>query len=93
VWNRVRRRRTRSWSDIVTAVTFFLADNFNDKREGIRVCLDDLEGSSGFALQLVLPIVIGRVYVAGIVRIWFLGRNRLRIHADPPYLISDNSLS
>ena len=29
----------------------------------------------------------------GVVRICFLGRNRIRIHADPSYLITDNSLS
>jgi len=48
---------------MVTADTFFLAVNVNDKRGGIRVCVDDYEGSKGFALQLVLPIVVGRVYV------------------------------
>ena len=31
--------------------------------------------------------------VPGVVRIWFLGRNTIRIHADPSYLITDNSLS
>jgi len=29
----------------------------------------------------------------GVVRIWILGRSRIRTHADPLYLISDNSLS
>ena len=29
----------------------------------------------------------------GVVRIWILGRNRIRIRADPLYLITDNSLS
>jgi len=48
---------------VVTADTFFLAVNVNDKRGGIRVCVDDHEGSNGFALQLVLPIVVGRVYL------------------------------
>jgi len=48
---------------MVTADTFFLPVNFNDKRGGIRVCVDDHEGSNGFALQLVSPIVVGRVYV------------------------------
>jgi len=48
---------------MVTADTFFLAVNVNDKRGGIRVCVDDHEGSNGFALQLFLPIVVGRVDV------------------------------
>jgi len=48
---------------MVTAETFFLAFNVNDKREGVRVCVNDHEGSNGFALQLVLPIVVVRVYV------------------------------
>jgi len=48
---------------MVTADTFFLPVNVNDKRGGIRVCVDDHEGSNGFALQLVLPIVVGLVYV------------------------------
>ena len=30
---------------------------------------------------------------AGVVRIWNLGRNGIRIHADPSYLITDNSIS
>jgi len=34
-----------------------------------------------------------RGWRAGVVRIWFLGRNRIRIHADPSYLNTDNSLS
>jgi len=28
-----------------------------------------------------------------VVRIWFFGRNMIRIHADPSYLITYNSLS
>jgi len=48
---------------MVTADTVFLAVNVNDKRGGIRVCVDDHEGSNGFALQHLLPIVVGRVYV------------------------------
>ena len=32
-------------------------------------------------------------FTPGVVRIWFLGRYRIRIHADPSYLITDNSLS
>jgi len=48
---------------MVTADTFFLPVNVNDKRGGIRVCVDDHEGSNGLALQLVLPIVVGLVYV------------------------------
>jgi len=31
--------------------------------------------------------------IAGVVKIWFLGRNRIQIRADPLYLITDNSLS
>jgi len=46
---------------MVTADTFFLAVNVNDKRRGVRVCFDDHEGSNGFALQLVFPVVVGRV--------------------------------
>jgi len=48
---------------MVTADTFFLAVNVIDKRGGVRVCVDYHEGSNGFALQLVLPVVVGRVYV------------------------------
>ena len=48
---------------MVTADTLFLAVNVNDKRGGVRVCVNDHEGSNGFALQLVLAIVVGRVYV------------------------------
>jgi len=48
---------------MVTADTFFLAFNVNDKRGGVRVCVNDHEGSDSFALQLVVPIVVGRVYV------------------------------
>jgi len=48
---------------MVTADTFFLAVNVNDKRGGVRVCVNDHEGSDGFALRLVLQIVVGRVYV------------------------------
>jgi len=48
---------------MVTADKFLLAVNVNDKRGGIRLCVDDHEGSNGLALQLVLPIVVGRVYV------------------------------
>jgi len=50
---------------MVTADTFFLAVRVNDKRGGVRVCVDDHEGSNGFALQLVWPFVVGRVYVVG----------------------------
>jgi len=48
---------------MVTADEFLLAVNVNDKRGGARVCVNDHEGSDGFALQLVLPIVVGRIYV------------------------------
>ena len=33
------------------------------------------------------------VWRAGVVRICFLGRNRIRIYADSSYLTTDNSLS
>jgi len=29
----------------------------------------------------------------GVVRIWILGHHGIRIHADPSYLITDNSIS
>ena len=48
---------------MVTAEMFFLAVSVNDKRGGIRVCVYDHEGSNDFALQLVLPVVVGRVHV------------------------------
>jgi len=48
---------------MVTADAFLLAVNVNDKLGGVRVCVNDHEGSNGFALQLVLPIVVGRIYV------------------------------
>jgi len=48
---------------MVTADTFFLTVNVNDKRGGVRICVNDHEGSNGFALHLVLPIVVGRVNV------------------------------
>jgi len=56
---------------MVTADAFFLFVNVNDKRGGIRICVNDHEGSNGFVLQLVLPIVVGRVYVVAdlVVRI------------------------
>ena len=38
---------------MVTADAFLLAVNVNDKRGGVRVCVNDHEGSDGFALQLV----------------------------------------
>ena len=37
--------------------------------------------------------VMAKRYRAGVVRIWILGRNGIRIHADPSYLITDNSIS
>jgi len=48
---------------MVTADAFLLPVNVNDKRGGVRIDVNDHEGSNGFALQLVLPIVIGRVYI------------------------------
>jgi len=48
---------------MVTADAFFFPVNFNDKRGGIRNRVNDHEGSNGLALQIVLPIVVGRVYL------------------------------
>jgi len=48
---------------MVTADAFLLAVKVNDKRGGVHVCVNDHEGSDGFALQLVSPIVVGPVYV------------------------------
>jgi len=48
---------------MVTADTFFLPVNVNDKRGGIRVRVNDHKGSNGLALQLVLPISVCPVYV------------------------------
>jgi len=48
---------------MVTADKFLLAVNVYDKRGGNCLCVDDHERSNGLALQLVLPIVVGRVYV------------------------------
>jgi len=47
---------------MVTADAFLLAVNVHEKRGGARVCVNDHEGSDGFALQLVLPIVVCRIY-------------------------------
>ena len=59
----VRRHWTRSWGDMDTTDALFLPVNVNDKRGGIRIRVNDHEGSNGLALRLVLPIVFGRVYV------------------------------
>jgi len=48
---------------MVTADAFFLPVNVNDERGGIRIRVYDHEVSNGLALQLVLPIVVGRIYV------------------------------
>jgi len=48
---------------MVTADTFILPVNANVKRGGIRVFVGDHDGSNGFALQLNMPIMVGRVYV------------------------------
>jgi len=48
---------------MVTADAFLLPVNVNDKRGGVRVCVDYHEGSNGFSLRLVLPVVVGRLYV------------------------------
>jgi len=47
---------------MVTADAFLLPVNVNDKRGGVRIGVNDNEGANGFALQLILPIVVGRVY-------------------------------
>jgi len=48
---------------MVIAEAFFFPVNVNDKRGGIRIHINDHEGSNGLALQLVLPMVVGRVCV------------------------------
>jgi len=48
---------------MVTADALFLPLNVNDKRRGVRIRVNDHEGSNGFALHLFFPIVVGRVYV------------------------------
>ena len=48
---------------MVTADAFLLPVNVNDKRGGVHIGVNDHERSNGFALQLVLQIVVGRVYV------------------------------
>jgi len=58
---------------MATGNTFFLPVNVNDKRGGIRVCVDDHEGSTGSASQLVLPIVVGRVYVVTEIDVRIVG--------------------
>jgi len=58
---------------MITADTFFLPVNVNDKRGGIRVCVDDHEGSNGFALQLVLPVVVVCIYVVADIDVRIAG--------------------
>jgi len=48
---------------MVTADAFLLPVNVNDKRGSVRIGVNDHEGANGFALQLVLPIVVGCLYV------------------------------
>jgi len=48
---------------MVSADAFFLPVNVNDERGEIRIRISDHEWSNGLAFQLVLPIVVGRVYV------------------------------
>jgi len=48
---------------MVTADAFLLPIDVNDKRGGVRIGFNDHEGANGFCLQLILPIVVGRVYV------------------------------
>jgi len=62
---------------MVTAETFLLAVNVNDKRGGVRVCVDDHDWSNGFALQLVLPVVVGRVYVVADLDVRIAGCYRM----------------
>jgi len=50
---------------MVTADALFLPVNVNDKRGDVRIRVNDHEGSNSLALQLVLPIVVGRLYVVG----------------------------
>ena len=50
---------------MVTADTFFLPVSVHDRRGGILSHVNDHEVSNGLGLQLVLPIVVGRVYVVG----------------------------
>jgi len=47
----------------IGADAFFLHVTVNDERGGIRIRVDDHEGSNGLALQLSLPIVVGRLDV------------------------------
>jgi len=58
---------------MVTADTFFLPVSVNDKRGGIRVCVDDHEASDGFALQRIFPIVVGRGYVVADIDVRIAG--------------------
>ena len=46
---------------MVTADAFFLPFNVNDERGGICIRVNDHEKSNGRALQLVSPIVVGRI--------------------------------
>jgi len=48
---------------VVTADAFFLPNNVNDERGGIRIRVYDHEGSNNLTLQLVLPIVVDRIDV------------------------------
>jgi len=48
---------------MVTADAFLLPVNVNDERGGVCIGVNDNEGANGFALQLILPIVVSRVYV------------------------------
>jgi len=61
---------------MVTADSFFIAVNVNDKRGGVRVCVNDHDGFNGFALQLVLPIEVGRVYVVADLDVRIAGCDR-----------------
>jgi len=62
---------------IVTADAFFPPVNVNDESRGIRIRVDDREGSNGLALQLVLPIVVGRVYEVADLDVRVAGCDRM----------------
>jgi len=61
------------WGDMVTADAVFLPVNVNDERGCIRIRVNDDEGSNGLALQLALPIVVGRIYVVADLEVRIAG--------------------
>jgi len=62
---------------MVTADSFFIAVNVNDESRGIRIRVNDHDGFNGFALQLVLPIVVGRVYEVADLDVRIAGCDRM----------------